>query len=255
MIDSITKQVILKNEISYTINENKVKTLKNSLIGNKSVKISYIDNTASQTLMHSYFSPKFWSNDSNHLCINDYLKDGLSAYLLLLTKRVVIKDEKENIVWFEKKRRLKLLSISSILSYHWTTNHLDTKNLLLLNIFHYLGNNDDGEIFKKDLENYIEKLNLTTFVKPKSFNEVIDLYNQYLKWLNQYNSDVKILKRELSNRSENNIIYSKTYGFAIIANYYNNKLVNLETPLGIYDEERNVFGFIEVFIGSQPIFF
>ena len=101
----------------------------------------------------------------------------------------------------------------------------------------------------------IEKLNLNSFVKPDSIKEVIDLYKQYLKWLNQYNSNVKVLKRELNNWSENNIIFSKTYGFSKIANFYKSKLVNLETPLGIYDQERNVFGFVEVFVGLQPVFF
>jgi hypothetical protein len=245
----------LKNEVSFTINENSVNTIKEFLKNNTSVKIKYIDETASQTLTHSYFTPRFWSNESNQLCINDYLKEGLASYLLMLTKQVEIKDEKETAIWIEKKRRLKLLSISTILNYNWTIIHQDTKKLLLLNIFHYLGNNEDFEALTKDLENYIEKLNLNLFVKSESFIDVIDLYKQYLIWLNKYNSDVKNLKRELNKLSENQIIYSEKHGFSIIANYYNSKLVNLETPLGIYDEERNVFGFVEVFIGSQPVFF
>ncbi|RKS93844.1 hypothetical protein BC952_1694 [Flavobacterium limicola] len=255
-IQRLEKQVgNLKNEVSFTINENSVNPIKDFLKNNISVKIKYIDETASQTLTHSYFSHRFWSNESNYLCINDYLKDGLASYLLLLTKQIEIKDDKENSVWIEKKRRLKLLSIAAILNYNWTTSHQNTKKLLLLNIFHYLGNNEDFETLVKDLENYIEKLNLNSFVKSENFIDVIYLYKQYLKWLNQYNSDVKVLKRELNNLSENNIIFSKTYGFSKIANFYKSKLVNLETPLGVNDEERNVFGFVEVFIGSQPIFF
>ena len=256
LIEKLEKQEgNLKNEVSYTINENKVNALKEYVKGKAAIEIKYVDETASQTLTHSYFSPRFWSNESNHLCINDFLKDGLGTYLLLLTKQVEIKDDKENAVWVEKKRRLKLLSISTILNYNWTINHQDTKKLLLLNIFHYLGNNEDFETLTKDLENYIEKLNLNSFVKSEIFINVTDLYKQYLNWLNQYNTDVKVLKRELNNWSENNIIYSKTYGFSKIVNFYKSKLVNLETPLGIYDQERNVFGFVEVFVGLQPVFF
>lgn len=244
-----------KNEISYTLNENDVDVLKNSLVGNDSVQISYVDSTASQTLIHSYFFPKFWSNDSSHLCIKDFFLDGLSSYLLLLTKEVVVKDEKEKAVWNEKKRRLKLLSISSILSYHWASSHLDTKKLLLLNIFHYLGNNDDVKMLEKDLENYIEKLNLITFVKPESFNEVIDLYKQYLKWLKKYNLDFMVLKKPVNKLAEDSIIFNINYGFVIIRNLLNSNFANIETPLGMYHEERDLFGFTEVFIGSQPIFF
>jgi hypothetical protein len=245
----------LKNEVTYTINENKVNTLKESLIKNTNVKIKYIDETPSQTITHSYFSSGFWSNESNYLCINDFLKEGLGTYLLLLTKKVEIKDDKENKVWQEKKRRLKLLSICSILNYNWSKNHIDTKTLLLLNIFHYLGNNEDFETLKKDLENYIEKLNITDFIKPEIFNEAITLYQQYLKWLNQYNSDLMVLKKPVSKLSENSIIFSKIYGFVIIKNLLDKNFSNLETPLGMYDEERNLFGFVEVFIGSQPVFF
>lgn len=256
LIEKLEKQEgNLKNEVSYTINENKVNALKEYVKDKATIKIKYVDETASQTLTHSYFSKRFWSNENNHLCINDYLKNGLGSYLLLLTKQVEIKDDKEKAVWIEKKRRLKLLSICTILNYNWTTIHQDTKKLLLLNIFHYLGNNEDFETLTKDLENYIEKLNLNSFVKPESINEAIVLYKQYLKWQNQYNSDVKVLKRELNNWSENNIIFSKTYGFTKIVNFYKSKLVNLETPLGIYDQERNVFGFVEVFVGLQPVFF
>ena len=53
----------------------------------------------------------------------------------------------------------------------------------------------------------------------------------------------------------NSIIFNKNYGFAIIKNLLDKNFSNLETPLGIYDEERNLFGFVEVFIGSQPVFF
>ena len=245
----------LKNEVTYTINENKVNTLKESLIKNTTVKIKYIDETPSQTITHSYFSSGFWSNESNYLCINDFLKEALGTYLLLLTKKVEIKDDKENKVWQEKKRRLKLLSICTILNYNWSKNHKDTKTLLLLNIFHYLGNNEDFETLNKDLENYIEKLNIKNFVKPESFDEAIILYQQYLKWLNQYNSDLMVLKKPVSKLSENSIIFNKNYGFAIIKNLLDKNFSNLETPLGIYDEERNLFGFVEVFIGSQPVFF
>jgi hypothetical protein len=245
----------LKNEVSYTINENKASALIEYLKDNPAVKIKYVDKTASQTLKHSYFSPKFWSNDSDYFCINDYLIDGLGSYLFLLTKQVEIKNDKEYNVWIEKKRRLKLLSICTILNYNWTLNHQGTKKLLLLNIFHFLGHNEDFETITKDLENYIEKLNLDSFVKPESINEVIGLYKQYLKWLNQYNSDIKVIKGELVNWSENKIIFNKTFGFSKITHLYKNKLVNLETPLGIYDEERNVYGFAEVFIGINPIFF
>lgn len=255
-IERLEKQVgSLNNEVSYTINENKVNALKDYLKDKLLIKIKYVDETASQTLTHSYFSSRFWSNESDHLCINDYLKDGLASYLLLLTKQVEIKDDKENSVWIEKKRRLKLLSICTILNYNWTTSHQDTKKLLLLNIFHYLGNKENFETLTKDLEKYIEKLNLNSFIKSESLLEVIALYEKYLLWLHQYNTDSKLLKRELNNFTVNNIIFSKTYGFSKIANLYNNKLVNLETPLGLYDEERNVFGFVEVFIGSQPVFF
>ena len=97
--------------------------------------------------------------------------------------------------------------------------------------------------------------NISSEYKSEIFINVTDLYKQYLNWLNQYNTDVKVLKRELNNWSENNIIYSKTYGFSKIVNFYKSKLVNLETPLGIYDQERNVFGFVEVFVGLQPVFF
>jgi hypothetical protein len=256
LIERLEKQVgNLKNEVSYTINENKVNALKKYLKDDAAIKIKYVDQTASQTLKHSYFSARFWSTESNRLCINDYLKDGLASYLLLLTKQVEIKDDKENAVWIEKKRRLKLLSICTILNYNWTTNHQDTKKLLLLNIFHYLGNNEDFEILKKDLEIYVEKLNLNSFVKSEIFTNVIDLYKHYLNWLKQYNSDVKILKKELYNGSLNNIIFTKKYGFSKIVYFYESKLVNLETPLGIYDTGRDFFGFVEVFIGSQPVFF
>lgn len=256
LIEKLEKQEgNLKNEVSYTINENKVNALKEYVKDKATIKIKYVDETASQTLTHSYFSKRFWSNENNHLCINDYLKNGLGSYLLLLTKQVEIKDDKEKAVWIEKKRRLKLLSICSILNYNWTTIHQDTKKLLLLNIFHYLGNNDDFETLTKDLENYIEKLNLNSFVKSESIKEVIDLYKQYLKWLNQYNLDLMILKKPVNKLSENSIIFNKNYGFVIIINLLNNYFSNIETPLGIYDEERNLFGFVEVFIGSQPIFF
>lgn len=256
LIERLETQVgNLKNEISFTINENKVDAIKDFLKGSTSVKIKYVDETASQTLTHSYFSNKFWSNENKFLCINDYLKNGLASYLLLLTKHVEIKEEKENLIWIEKKRRLKLLSISAILNYNWSTSHQDTRKLLLLNIFHYLGNSENVEKFTNDIENYIEKLNLITFVKAESLVEVIELYQQYLNWLNFYNSDPKGLKKELNKFSENSIIFNKNYGFALISNFYNSKLVNLETPLGLYDEERNVFGFVEVFIGLQPIFF
>jgi len=164
------------------------------------------------------------------------------------------KKEKFNLD-LRKKRRLKLLSISTILNYNWTTSHQDTRKLLLLNIFHYLGNSENVETFTNDIKNDIEKLNLITFVKQESLEEVIELYRYYLNWLNLYNSDPKVLKKELNKFSENSIIFNKTYGFALISNFYNSKLVNLETPLGLYDEERNVFGFVEVFIGLQPVFF
>ena len=256
LIEKLEKQSgNLKNEVSYTINENKVKALKEYVINKPAIKIKYVDETASQTLTHSYFSPRFWSNESNHLCINDFLKDGLGSYLLMLTKHVEIKDEKEHSVWIEKKRRLKLLSITTILNYNWTTIHQDTRQLLLLNIFHYLGNDENIEKLEKDLENYIEKLNLNTYVKRDSFIYVIELYKKYLNWINQYNSDVKVLKKELNRMSENSIIFNKSFGFAKVINYYNDKSVNLETPLGIYDDKKNVFGFVNEFIGIYPAFF
>lgn len=256
LIEKLEKQLgNLKNEVSYTINENKVFALKEYIKDNPAIKIKYVDETASQTIVHSYFSPKFWSNESDHLCINDYLINGLASYLLLLTKQIEFKDDKEKTVWIEKKKRLKLLSICAILNYNWTSIHQDTKKLLLLNIFHYLGNNEDIETLTKDLDNYIEKLALASFVKLETFNEMINLYKSYLKWLNQFNLDLMILKKPVNKLSENSIVFNKNYGFAKIKNLLNNNFLNLETPLGMYDEERKLIGFVEVFIGSQPIFF
>jgi hypothetical protein len=256
LIEKLEKQVgNLKNEVSYTINENKVNDFKEYVKKNPGIKLKYVDETASQTLKHSYFSSRFWSNESNHLCINDYLKNGLASYLLLLTKQVEIKDLKEKLVWIEKKRRLKLLSICTILNYNWTASHQDTKTVLLLNIFHYLGNNDDLKTFQSDLENYIDKLNLNSFVPDKSFFEVIDLYAKYLPWLKQYLIDLKELKKELNMLSENSIIFHKTFGFAKVVNFYNEKTVNLETPLGTYNANKEVCGFVNEFIGFYPVFF
>ena len=244
-----------KNEISFTINEDKVNTIKEFLKNNNTVKIKYVDETASQTLEYTYFYNKFWSNDYDIKSINSYLKNGLASYLLMLTKQVEIKEEKENLIWIEKKRRLRLLSICSILNYHWTASHQDTKLLLLLNIFHYLGNDEDLKTFKNDLENYIDKLNLNSFVADKSFFEVIDLYAKYLLWLKQYLIDPKVLKKELNRSSENSIIFNKTFGFAKVINFYNDKTVNLETPLGTYNTNKEVYGFVNEFIGFSPVFF
>lgn len=154
-----------------------------------------------------------------------------------------------------EKKKIKIIEYLYYLNYNWSKKHKDTKTLLLLNIFHYLGNNEDFETLNKDLENYIEKLNIKNFVKPESFDEAITLYQQYLKWLNQFNSDLIVLKKPVSKLSENSIIFSKTYGFVMIKNLLDKNFSNLETPLGMYDEERNLFGFVEVFIGSQPVFF
>lgn len=245
----------LKNQVSFTINENKVNTIKEFLKNNNSVKIKYIDETASQTLEYSYFHNKFWSNEYDVKSINSFLKNGLASYLLLLTKQVAIKEEKENLIWIEKKRRLKLLTICSIINYNWTSSHQVTKTVLLLNIFHYLGNSEDLETFEKDIENYVDKLNLNSFVTDKSFLEVIDLYSKYILWLKQYLSTPKALKNELNRSSENSIIFHKTFGFAKIANFYNDKTVNLETPLGTYNANKEVNGFVNEFIGSSPVFF
>ena len=245
----------LNNEITFSINENRVSKIVEFLRENRSVKIKYVDETASQTVMYNYFTNKFWSNENDKKNIISFLKNGLSSYLLLLTKNVEIKDEKENAIWNEKKRRLKLLSICAILSYNWSSAHEKTKTLLLLNIFKYLGNGEDLNLFQRDIENYIDKLNLNSFITDNRFIDLIDLYGEYLDWSNEYLSDPKQLKRELNKSLENSIIFNKRFGFAILLHCYENKTVNLESPLGLFHINKAIHGFVEEFIGFYPVFF
>ena len=245
----------LKNEISFTINETIVGKLIEFLESNKEVTIKYLDETASQAIQHHYYSKKFWSNENEKKSINSYLKDGLSSYLLLLTKEVEIKEEKEKLIWIEKKKRLKALSICSIISYHWNSPNQRNKILLLLNIFHYLGDGGDLNTFQNEIEHYIKKLNLTPFITEDSFVDLIDLYTEYLYWSEEYKEDPKKLKKELSIKVENSIVFSEKYGFSTLLHCYENKFVNLESPLGIYIEKKNFCGFEEVLIGSSPVVF
>lgn len=245
----------LKNEISFSINSKKVNLISENLKTNEFVKIIYLDETATQKINHPYFSDKFWSNELETKSIISFLRNGLSTYLLMLTKQVDIKDEKDNLLWFEKKKRLKLLSICAILNYHWTSAYTDTKILLLLNIFYYLGENEDLDSFEKEVEFYIGKLNLGSFINDERFFELIDLYTDYLSWFQQYKKDVKSLKCELSRFSENEIIFHSRYGFAKVIHFYSDKTVNLESPLGIYNAEKGIYGFENVFIGFTPVFF
>ena len=245
----------LKNEINFSINFKKVNQILEDLKPNKFVKIIYADETATQKINHPYFSNKFWTNEFETKSIISFLRNGLSTYLLMLTKQVDIKDEKDNLLWLEKNKRLKLLSICSILNYHWTSAHYHTKVLLLLNIFYYLGANEDFETFEKEVEFYIGKLNLGSFITDERFFELIDLYTDYLSWFQQYKKDVKSLKSELNRFSENEIIFHHCYGFAKVNHFYSDKTVNLESPLGAYNVEKGIYGFENIFIGFTPVFF
>ena len=245
----------LKNEISFTINETIVSKLIEFLESNQEVTIKYLDETASQAIQHHYYSKKFWSNENEKKSINSYLKDGLSSYLLLLTKEVEIKEEKEKLIWIEKKKRLKALSICSIISYHWNSANQRNKILLLLNIFHFLGDRQDLVVFQKEIQIYIEKLNLGSVISKENFTDLFDLYSEYLEWCEEYKEDPKKLKKELSITVENSIVFNKKYGFATLLHCYENKFVNLDSPLGINIEKKEFRGFEEVFIGSSPVFF
>lgn len=245
----------LKNEISFTINETIVSKIIEFLESSKEVTIKYLDETASQAIQHHYFSKKFWSNGNEKKSINSYLKDGLSSYLLLLTKEVEIKEEKEKLIWIEKKKRLQALSICSIISYHWNSANQRNKILLLLNIFHFLGDRQDVVVFQKEIQNYIEKLNLGSVLSKENFIDLFDLYSEYLEWCEEYKEDPKKLKKELSLKVENSIVFNEKYGFATLLHCYENKFVNLESPLGINIEKKEFRGFEEVFIGSSPVFF
>lgn len=245
----------LKKEVSFSVNENNVNALKEYINANKSIKLKYIDETPSLAFSYEYFKPKFWSTELESKSIFSYLKNGLSSYLLLLTVPIEYKDEKEKSIWVEKKRRLKLLSISSIISFNWPNKYANFKKVVLLNIFHYLSNDESVETFEKELEIYLEKLELNDFVSDENYFDVIDLYEQYLLWNKEYLTNVVSLKKELNKLSENAIIFHKKYGFAKIVTYYNNNFVNLETPLGTDIEEKNIFGFSDVFINLKPIYF
>ena len=84
----------LKNEINFSINFKKVNQILEDLKPNKFVKIIYADETATQKINHPYFSNKFWTNEFETKSIISFLRNGLSTYLLMLTKQVDIKDEK-----------------------------------------------------------------------------------------------------------------------------------------------------------------
>ena len=245
----------LKNEITFSINENDVSKLIEFLQVNQDVIIKYVDETASLSYDHHYFSKKFWSNEEEKKSINSYLKNGLSVHLLLLTKEVEIKEEKEKLIWIEKKKRLKSLSICSIISYHWNSANERNKILLLLNIFHLLGNKEDLNTFQNEIEHYIDKLNLSSFISDESYVDLLDLYSEYIDWSEEYESNPTKLKKELSITVENSIVFNKKYGFATLLHCYENKFVNLESPLGINIEKKEFRGFEEVFIGSSPVFF
>ena len=53
----------------------------------------------------------------------------------------------------------------------------------------------------------------------------------------------------------NLIIFNKRFGFAILLHCYENKTVNLESPLGLFHINKAIHGFVEEFIGFYPVFF
>lgn len=243
----------MKNEISYTVDEANLPGLRSEIQLNTMIVTKQIDHTASISTNHSFLPSLIWPKDYFYQGISDYIINGLGSFLLLLTKDKLNRPE-EIARWDEKKGRLLTMSIITLMHCRWPDKTKDTKHLLLLNIFHLLDTFPHSEALSSELLKSIEKLKHSEFLSVDDIQEIINFHIKYKMWLNIYRENPKNLKRTVTNRDINCIIFSKTYGFSKLKWCYA-KTVNLETPLGKYDEERELFGFSDVFIGTLPIFY
>jgi len=243
----------LNNEISYTLDEENLPALKSQLQSNKAILLKHLDTTPSVSSNYSFLPPLTWPKNYMYDGISDFITDGLGSFLLLLTKEKMSQVE-EMAKWDEKIRRLLLMSVITLMHCRWPDKTRDTKQLLLLNIFHFLNSYSESEILKSELLKSITKLKHEDFITIEEIEEIYNLHKLYIIWLQKYLEDPKSLKKVVSNQHIDSIIFNKTYGFSKLKWCYA-KTVNLETPLGLYDEERDIFGFSNVFIGTSPAFF
>ena len=124
-----------------------------------------------------------------------------------------------------------------------------------LNLFNSLVNDDLSlSEFKNDMNIVIRKLLDKGYQGKINIERLVELFSNYSKWNAIYNDNPASLKEKLDFRCINQTVFNRSLGFARIVHVSGDLRLNLESPLGAYNSERGLYGFVDVVLGLKPCF-
>jgi hypothetical protein len=242
--------------VTYTVGENNLNALRVKIDQPGEFNILYFDPTPGIQINHHFLPITKWPESEDYEEIEKYILQGLRKYYLSKIKHPIHHNYKEemSMMGLEKVLLERILFLLS--TYRWGLKHLKIRDLLMLNSFHFLAFRSlTPEQLVLNLEELILELDLHLEDYAQPFAQIKDLYTQYNKWDDIYDSNPDKLKEEVGKTKLNRIIYSKKYGFCKLLSCSSTKLLNLYSPLAMHEPKINDTGFYEVFLGQKVAFF
>jgi hypothetical protein len=244
------------DEIAYTVNENYLDKLEAELRVIPELILTYKDESPSQLIDHHYFNTTSWGNNKNPSGVQYFILEALGSLLRLINNNEPQFNDLELLRWKRYKKRLLYQCIVILESFRWTRDTEKIRYLFELNLYYSLVNSElPVKEFEEHLNIVISKAREKGYQQEIDGPRIINEYIDYTAWIGTYEKDPKLLKQKLDLRCTQQIVFNRNLGFTLIEHVSRDYRLNLTSPLGSYNPERNIYGFVDVLLGASPCFF
>jgi HKD family nuclease len=232
--------------VSYDIDINYIERILDDIQNNNNFNLVEIDKENIKKVEHFILSP-YWHIDIS----GEFIIYGLGQFLFGLLKKIVSVDEKRLLKKDQQITKILEFSILIIYNFKWSKKDLIYRDLMLLNILNSFTKPSSTTQIINRLTAIIESEQNSLEFADDNMDHLSKIRTKYENFIRKVKSNSSSIRKTLDPVYEKQIIYSTGYGFAILNNVRSNKFVDLETPLGIYHENKQLYGFSNVFIGKQ----
>lgn len=175
----------------------------------------------------------------------------LGQFLFGLLKNIILVDQKQSLKKNQQIKKILEYSLLIIYNINWNKRDLISRDILLLNI---LNSFPEGTVNTQIIDRLIsitESKNNYLKFEDLDISHLKKTYSRHKSFINKVNSKSSVIRKILSPNLENHIIYSTSYGFAVLNDVKTNNRIDLESPLGVFHENKNLYGFVDVYIGEK----
>ncbi|APG59015.1 hypothetical protein [Christiangramia salexigens] len=232
--------------VSYDLDINYIEKIVKEIKNNKDFGLIEIDKDNIKENKHCIFDPYL-----NQSACEEFMINNLGRLLYAILKEKILVEEKQSARKEQQINKILQYSILLIYNFNWSKKDLIYRDLILLNILNSFPKQSSFNQVVDTLKTIAESENNHLELEGKNITHLNRLISKYQSFIEKVKSNSSNIKEELDPILENRIIYSTSYGFAILKDVKTNKRIDLETPLGIDYQDKNLYGFSDVFIGEN----